>query len=308
MQSCPDVEVLVVDDGSTDATPQILAAYGNRIRVVRQSNGGLAKARNVGMQEARGRFVAWMDADDLCHPDRLLAESAVLEAYPEVVLVSSNFSTFRHLEHDEDPLHLTTYYSAPARLGGVEQIYPHSAEVSAGGRQFHLRLGRVYEPLLEGNFVHPPTVMFRRSALRSAGQCDTGLRYSSDYDFFLRLARTGAFALLEAPLLRYRLSESQMSKAAIGGTMQLETIAIMNRVRREDPSVYARCRSMFHRRYARSYCSAAGAIGSADRVRSLGLLWHGLRYRPVPSEALRAFARIVLPEGLRRSRQPPAAV
>jgi glycosyltransferase involved in cell wall biosynthesis len=305
-QTCRDIEVLVVDDGSTDATPQLLAGYGERIRVVRQPNGGLARARNTGMLQARGRYIAWMDADDLCHPDRLLAQATVLDTYPEVVLVSSNFSAFREPDRDEDALHLTAYYSAPQRLGGLETIYPQVQELAVPGAEsgsaFRLRVGRVRDLLLDGNFVHPPTVMFRRSSLSSAGECDPALRYSSDYEFFLRLARLGSFALLEAPLLRYRLSASQMSRAAVGGTMQLETIAIMDRLREADPAVYARHRQLFDRRYARSYVSAARAIGAADRARSLALLWRGLRYRPTAGEALRALAHIVAPEGLGRLR------
>lgn len=311
-QTCRDAEVLVVDDGSTDATPEVLARYGDRIRVIRQANGGLARARNTGMQEARGRYVAWMDADDLCHPDRLLVQAAVLDSYPEVVLVSTNFSAFQQPDHDDDPLHLTAYYSAPHRLGGLGQIYPQVQELTATGAKsgplFSLRLGRVHEKLFEGNFVHPPTVMFRRSALPSAGLCDEAFRYSSDYEFFLRISRLGSFALLEAPLLRYRLSPSQMSRAAVGGTMQLESIAIMDRLRAADPAAYARHRTLFERRYARSYLSAAAAIGSANRRRSLALLWRALRYHPAPGEALRALAHIVasqrivrLPQFLRHS-------
>jgi len=302
-QSCPGVEVLVVDDGSVDATPEILASYGDRIRVIRKPNGGLATGRNAAMQAARGRFIAWMDADDICHPDRLLLEAAVLDAYPEVVLVSTNFSAFRGNADEGDPLYLTTYYSAPARLGGLARIYPHADEIEVAGarsgRRFAVRRGRVHEHLLEGNFVHPPTVLFRRSALASAGECDPTLRYSSDYEFLLKLARLGAFALLEAPLLRYRLSDSQLSKSSTTGSMQLESIAIMDRLCAADPGLYERHRALFDRRYARSYTSAAESVGATDRKRALGLLRRGLRYQPPNADTLRALARIVLPQALR---------
>ena len=297
------IEVLVVDDGSTDATPAVLASYGDRIRVIRQPNGGLANARNTGMREARGDFIAWMDADDLCMPDRMLVQSAVLEAFPDVVLVSSNFTAFRRPEMADDALYLTTYYAAPGRLGGLDAIYPSACTLdvadAASGHRFRVRRGQVYDLLLDGNFVHPPTAMFRRSAQQSAGECDTSLRYSSDYELFVRLARLGEFALVETPLLRYRLSDSQMSKAAISGTMQLETISIMDRIRQVDPSVYQRQRALFERRYARSYLSAAEAIGNSDRARSLRLLWRGLGHRILPTEGARALGRILLPQALR---------
>lgn len=308
-QSAASVEVLVVDDGSTDSTAAVLARFVPRIRVVRQPNGGLAKARNTGMREAAGRYIAWMDADDLCHPDRLLLQGQVLDTCPDVALVSSNFSAFRTQGNDEDPAHLCAYYKAPQRLGGLPKIYPQRGSLepapSATTRlPVEVRRGKVYPTLLEGNFVHPPTVMFRRSLLTAAGECDASLRYSSDYDFFIRLSRLGEFAFIDAPLLRYRLSETQMSKAAVGGTMQMETIAILDRVRATDPAIHSQCRPLFERRYAQSYVSAARAIGAADKLRGFSLLWRGLRYGAHPRDVVRTAARIVVPSRLLPAPRP----
>ena len=81
-QSAPPGEVVVVDDGSTDETPQILAAYGDRIRAVRATHGGLAAARNLGLAVAGGDWIAFQDADDVARPDRLALLQASLEATP----------------------------------------------------------------------------------------------------------------------------------------------------------------------------------------------------------------------------------
>src|SRR5207253_9919703 len=83
-QTLKRVEVIVVDDGSTDETPAVLARYADRVRVVRQPNRGLAAARNTGLAAARGTYVSFLDADDVAMPTKLAVQVAVLEAAPTV--------------------------------------------------------------------------------------------------------------------------------------------------------------------------------------------------------------------------------
>src|SRR3546814_15588174 len=75
-----------------------------------------------------------------------------------------------------------------------------------------IRCGSAFESLLWGNFVHPPTVMVRRRLFDQIGVFDETLRYNSDYDFIVRASRAGLFAFIEQPLLRYRISTTQMSQ------------------------------------------------------------------------------------------------
>lgn len=292
-QDHPGVEVIVVDDGSTDGTPDVLLGFGNRIVVVAQANAGLAAARNAGQRAATGEFIAWMDADDLMVPSRVRVGAEVLRRCPEVNLVSSDFSAFTDPESDCDPSHWATYYSAVGRLGGMAAVFPEALPpVELDGRSLAVRSGVVYESLLWGNFIHPPTVITRRTALEAAGWSDSSLRYSSDYDLILRLARQGPFAFVDAPLLRYRRSPGQMSHVNAGVTMQLETIRILDNVRTTDPDVAVRLDGLFRRRRAESFIAVADHIGPSDRVRAMSHLMDGLRSKVLAAPALLALGRI----------------
>jgi glycosyltransferase involved in cell wall biosynthesis len=82
-QTLPVSQIIIVDDGSTDATPTVAAAYGHHIRYIRQENQGPAGARNTGLQVASGDFLAFLDADDIWHPEKLERQMSALEADPE---------------------------------------------------------------------------------------------------------------------------------------------------------------------------------------------------------------------------------
>jgi hypothetical protein len=134
------LEVVVVDDGSTDETPQVLAAYGERIRSVRQANGGLVRAVDRGLAEVTGDYVALLDADDEWPADRLSRHVAHLEAHPEIGLVHGDMTIV-----DAD--------------GAV--LAPSFFE--SNGTQ--LTRGRVLGRLLGGNFVSGGASTFRASLL-----------------------------------------------------------------------------------------------------------------------------------------------
>ncbi len=297
-QTCDRVEVIVVNDGSTDGTLGVLEAFGTRIRVISQPNGGLAAARNAGTRAARGRYVAWMDGDDLANAARFEIQAAVLDAHASVDLVCSDFSAFVDAAHDYETSHIGSYYGSVKRLGGMAKIFSRTRALQTRpgqGPVYTVRSDHVYEQLVWGNFVHPPTVMVRRSVFDKAGYFNEALRYNSDYALLLKIARHGEVAFVDAPLLRYRRSANQMSHAAAGGRIPLETAWITEQLQHEDPELFSRHRAAFRKRIALARIEAAEAIGGSDRLRALGLLARALLERPVVRPALRAFARIVVP-------------
>lgn len=179
-------EFVIVDDGSTDASPDVLSRYVEqdaRIRVVRQQNAGIVGALNRGLAECRGALVARMDADDRAMPDRLDRQMAFLAHHPEVVAVGSAFqimdSAGEHIEMRKPPT-------------GHHQI------------EQRMLLG-------DGWALCHPTVMMRRDALERVGGYSKQYEWVEDVGLFLALARVGRLANLSEPLLCYRRHNSSVS-------------------------------------------------------------------------------------------------
>jgi hypothetical protein len=178
-QTFEAIELLLVDDGSTDATPDIardFAERDRRVRVVRLARGGIAKALNAGIAEARGRYVARMDADDISHPSRLAKQIAYLDANSDCVAVGSAVVVI-----DE---------------GGDFM----------GTRAFPQLHAGITHKMINGltNAVAHPTVVTRTDALRSVGGYRHDRVPSEDLDLWIRLSQIGKLANMSEQLLRYR--------------------------------------------------------------------------------------------------------
>jgi glycosyltransferase involved in cell wall biosynthesis len=160
-QTYDNIEVIVVDDGSTDGTQDSLLRYGNRIRVVRQENAGPAAARNRGIVEARGEIVSFLDSDDIWLPTFVERQVSVLErAGPNVPCSIAN-SWFGYATGTGT----TSFQISHLRPAIDEGIWLNPAEV-----------------LVTRFLLFSQTVAIRRSALMEAGLFDEGLWYLEDYD------------------------------------------------------------------------------------------------------------------------------
>ncbi|MBI5865090.1 MAG: glycosyltransferase family 2 protein [Planctomycetes bacterium] len=169
-------EVIVVDDGGADQTPEVVRAFGDRLRLIRRDNGGLAAARNTGIAAARGEFVALLDDDDAWTSGKLEKQLAAMERWPQAVLC-----TTRTLNVDRD---------------GRRQLRP-IADIACDEPVDCL------PELLRWNFIPPSSVMVRRQAILAAGGFDEALRQAEDYDLWAKLAACGPFVCLSEPLTLY---------------------------------------------------------------------------------------------------------
>ncbi len=186
-QTYPDIEVIVVDDGSTDGTRQILEPYADRIRYIYQENKKHSGARNTGIRAAQGEYLAFLDSDDLWLPEKIERQVAVLDQHPEVVLVAC---VARYIDQQGNP----------ARSSG-RSLERYSGVVEAPSDWTRrLFLG---DAVPGGG----SSAMVRREALLKAGLFDEGLDYAEDWDTWMRVSFLGKFVLIPDALLLFRVSD-----------------------------------------------------------------------------------------------------
>jgi glycosyltransferase involved in cell wall biosynthesis len=178
-QTYSNFEFLIIDDGSKDASPEILADFAkadDRVKVITQENQGYAQALNNAVDLARASLLARMDADDIAYPDRFAIQVAYLEEHPECVACGG-----RTLFIDNE--------GRPIREWSTEQTHE---EIDAAHLAGH-----------GGILVHPAAMM-RRSAVIAVGKYRTEYLYAEDLDFFLRMAENGRVSNVPELVLQYR--------------------------------------------------------------------------------------------------------
>jgi glycosyltransferase involved in cell wall biosynthesis len=240
-----EIEVIVVDDASTDDTADMVSSLADgRLRVVRQTSpGGVSAARNRGLAEASGGWVAFLDDDDLWAPHKLALQ---LEA---ATRSNRTWAYAGDVNVDNDLRVLTAF--APPTPGQVMDRLPR------------------YNPVPSG----ASNVLVRADALAEAGPFDSGLRRTEDWDMWIRVARTGPPAFVPRPLVAYRFHSANIAGETIAIVEEADKLAARHGIRVDRAAMQRRAawislRAGDRRRAVRHYARAVamGDIRSAARA------------------------------------------
>jgi glycosyltransferase involved in cell wall biosynthesis len=207
-------EIVMVDDGSTDGTADLIKArYGHepRIRYHYQNNAGVSAARNTAMGKARGAVLVFCDSDDLWAPDKLLLQMTVFARFPEVGLLWTDVSAVDERGAVLHERYTRTCYPAWGTKP-IDAMFPQSEELTAllprpveglAGRRVYV--GNVFQTMIEGTLINMPSVAIRTGLQRCIGGFDESMRTGEDYDFNLRACAAGPVAFIDVATVLYRI-------------------------------------------------------------------------------------------------------
>ncbi len=248
-QTYQNLEVIVIDDGSTDNTTEVMAAYGDRVRYTRRPNAGVNAARNLGLKQARGEFVALLDSDDLWAPYKIELQVRLLRQFTDAGFIFSNFHIFRGRSPEAD-LYLvsdglaTWFEHVPDRIDPYTWHRPFTSLTAAAldlpRDDFNISGGDIYRSSLFCPYVLPSTALIRKAAIPAQLRFPEFDSTCGDWEFFARMSKEKGCVYVDLPTAYNRSHEDAVRLTRVDSSVQLgRRIAMIDRLWRADRQFYS---------------------------------------------------------------------
>jgi glycosyltransferase involved in cell wall biosynthesis len=245
------IELIIVDDGSTDNTAEVLKSYGDRIRVLHQPNSGQSSARNTGIRAARGKYIAFLDADDWWLPEKLQQQVELLEKFPHLGFCSTAAKVV------DESGRILNHWNCPGIEGeALETLFQHHAAVAGGCS----------------------SVMMRHDLFQQVELFDESLAGFEDPDLWIRLAAVTGYGCIDQPLVRVLRRTGSVS-----GNLHAMRQAAIRSMHKNRQLLPKNKRGTFWRNcLAGVYADyAMGAYRSGERTAAVRDILHACRLAPL---------------------------
>lgn len=268
-----EIEIVVIDDGSTDGGGDLVRPYEPRLRYVYQENRGLSAARNRGIRESKAPFLAFLDADDRILPGKLAAQLAAFDAQP----------------------HLGLIYTGVRYIDAAGQALPQR-----GWAQYE---GDLLPRLLLGNVIHPVQALVRRAPVQEVGGFDETLTSAEDWDLWLRLSRRGMqWGFVDRALAEYRVRTDAMHENP--ERMGENRLRVLDKAFADPPLPSGLVTSRPRAYHNAHLVAACEHLRAGNRAAGNAHFRTAVELRPAfvtEPECLRRFCRLLLPLGYQRT-------
>ena len=268
-QTYRDFRIFVIDDGSTDATPEVMRPYVYHCVYIHQPNAGAAAARNRGIRESSSKYIAFLDADDLWHPTKLERQIQLLDLHPNVGLICSDFS-------------MTGNGQSVDSFFSTTRVPPD---------------GRMFKHLLRNCIVFTSSVVVPRQVIEEAGMFNEFLPVCEDMNLWLRIASRWDIAAIREVLVSRRNRPEGLSATAGGTIVSLNHgLASLQHIESSCPHLSRRNTRVLRRALALFYYkSGSSLLTDGKREPARAQLLRSLRYRSFQPLALAKLGGSLLP-------------
>lgn len=218
-QTYKNIETIIIDDGSTDNTKQVITPYAPYIRYLPSNHQGVANARNLGMKAATGKYIAFLDSDDMYLPHKLELQVDFIETHPSVGMVCTEFSgQFADGRFVERLMH--HYHPVwNKRNWTYDKVFSQSGTFRAGAHTVLFYIGDIFTYILQDTLIPTNTMLLRKDLLDVVGYQNVAYRFAQEYEFAVRICKHSSIAFLDIPTYVLFVHDQQSTASLTAGRL-----------------------------------------------------------------------------------------